>query len=63
LDKSFIKIAKSVGLIFQEDSIKQSTLFIHGPSDSGKTLLLANILLEYFGSENVGSMVSAKNFK
>ena len=63
LDKNFIRIAKSIGLIFQEDSIKQSTLFIHGPSDSGKTLLIANILLEYFGKENIGSVVSAKNFK
>jgi hypothetical protein len=42
---------------------KKSTLFIYGQSNTGKTALIANVLSEYFGSENIGSIVSAKNFK
>ena len=42
---------------------KKSSLFVHGQSNTGKTTLIANVLSEYFGSENVGSVVSSKNFK
>jgi GTPase SAR1 family protein len=42
---------------------KKSTLFIHGQSNTGKTTLIANVLSEYFGSDNIGSVISAKNFK
>jgi hypothetical protein len=42
---------------------KKSTLFIHGKSNTGKTTLVGNVVSEYFGSENIGSIVSAKNFK
>jgi hypothetical protein len=42
---------------------KQATLFIHGQSNTGKTTLIANILSEYYGSDNIGSIISAKNFK
>jgi AAA+ ATPase superfamily predicted ATPase len=42
---------------------KKSTLFLHGQSNTGKTTLVANVLFEYFGFDNVGSVVSAKNFK
>ena len=42
---------------------KKATLFIHGQSNTGKTTLVANVLSEYYESGNVGSIVSAKNFK
>ena len=42
---------------------KRSTLFIHGQSNTGKTTLVANVVTEYYESNNVGSIVSAKNFK
>ena len=42
---------------------KRSTLFIHGQSNTGKTTLVANVVTEYYESDNVGSIVSAKNFK
>ena len=42
---------------------KRATLFVHGQSNTGKTTLVANVLSEYYESNNVGSIVSAKNFK
>ena len=42
---------------------KKSTLFIHGKSNTGKTTLIANVLSDYYGSDNIGSIISAKNFK
>ena len=42
---------------------KKSTLFIYGESNTGKTTLISNVLSDYFGSENIGSIISAKNFK
>lgn len=42
---------------------KKSTLFIYGKSNTGKTTLIANILTDFYGSDNIGSIVSAKNFK
>jgi GTP-binding protein EngB required for normal cell division len=42
---------------------KKSTLFIHGRSNTGKTTLIANVLSDYYGSDNIGSIISAKNFK
>ena len=42
---------------------KKSTLFVYGQSNTGKTTLIANVLSDYFGSTNIGSIVSAKNFK
>lgn len=42
---------------------KKSTLFIYGQSNTGKTTLITNVLGDYFGSENIGSIISAKNFK
>lgn len=42
---------------------KKSTLFVYGESNTGKTTLIADILVAYFGSDNIGSIISAKNFK
>jgi hypothetical protein len=42
---------------------KKSTLFIHGVSNTGKTTLVSNVLSEYFGPENIGSIISSRNFK
>jgi GTPase SAR1 family protein len=42
---------------------KKSTLFVYGQSNTGKTTLLANVLSDYYGSSNTGSVVSAKNFR
>ena len=42
---------------------KKSTLFIHGQSNTGKTTLVSDIFSRYFGPENIGSIINAKNFK
>jgi GTPase SAR1 family protein len=42
---------------------KKSTLFIYGPSNTGKTALITNVLTDYYGSSNIGTIISAKNFK
>jgi len=42
---------------------KKSTLFIYGVSNTGKTTLVSNVLSEYFGPENIGSIISSRNFK
>tara|TARA_B110000977_G_C10916747_1_gene431430 strand:+ start:85 stop:672 length:588 start_codon:yes stop_codon:yes gene_type:complete len=58
-----MKIIKSLGLIFQTSREKQSNLCIIGPSNSNKTSLIADPLSNYFGSENIGMVVSGRNFK
>jgi ATP-dependent phosphoenolpyruvate carboxykinase len=42
---------------------KKSTLFVYGVSNTGKTTLVGTPVQNYFGSENVGWVVSTKNFK
>lgn len=42
---------------------KQSTLFIYGKSNTGKTSLVTNIYNDYYGPDNSGSIVTTKNFK
>lgn len=42
---------------------KDSTLFIHGQSNTGKTTLIVNVLSEFLGQDNVGSIVNTRNFK
>lgn len=62
-NENFLKIVKAFSLIFQEEKIKQSTLFVYGPSNSGKTTLITNHITNYLGSNNIGTVISAKNFK
>jgi hypothetical protein len=62
-NEDFLKIIKAFGLIFQDEKIKQSTLFVYGPSNSGKTTLIVIPLTQYFGLENTGTIMSTKNFK
>jgi hypothetical protein len=38
-------------------------LYIHGPSNTGKTTYSSKVLNRYFGSENIGSIVTDSNFK
>jgi hypothetical protein len=42
---------------------KQGTLFIRGKTNTGKTTLVTNVVTDYYGSSNVGNVISAKNFK
>ena len=62
-NENFLKIIKSLSLIFQDEKIKQSTLFIYGPSNSGKTTLITEPIINYLGYNNIGTIISAKNFK
>ena len=62
-NEQFLYIIKSISSIFQKERFKQSTLFIHGQSNTGKTTLMVKPLENYFGRDNIGSIISAKNFK
>lgn len=62
-NKDFIKIYNAIANIFQELNNKKSTLFIWGVSNSGKTTLIVNPIINYHGNDNVGSVISGKNFK
>ena len=63
-DESFKKICLYLINIIHKDIFdKKSTLFIYGESNTGKTTLIVNLIMEFFGQENVGSIVSARNFK
>jgi hypothetical protein len=42
---------------------KKASLFVYGPSNTGKTSLIVNILNDYFGCDNIGSIINSKNFK
>lgn len=62
-NEQFLYIIKAIALIFQKEKQKKSTLFIHGQSNTGKTTLITNPLENYFGLDNIGSIISSKNFK
>ena len=62
-NEGFLKIIKAFGLIFQDEKIKKSTLFIYGPSNSGKTTLITEPITNFLGLENIGTIVSTTNFK
>ena len=42
---------------------KKASLFVYGPSNTGKTSLIVNILNDYFGCDNIGYIINSKNFK
>ena len=42
---------------------KQNTLYIWGPSNTGKTTLIVNLFINYFGKENIGLISNNKNFE
>lgn len=42
---------------------KQNTLYIWGPSNTGKTTLIINLFINYFGKENIGLISNNKNFE
>jgi len=42
---------------------KKSSLFIYGPSNTGKTSFVINVMSGYYTEENIGSTISGKNFK
>lgn len=41
---------------------KKSTMYIWGPSNTGKTTLIINLFINFFGKENVGLLSNNKNF-
>lgn len=41
---------------------KKNTLYIWGPSNTGKTTLIIDVITNYFGKENVGLISNNKNF-
>jgi len=52
-----------INVIHKDIFDKKLTLFVHGESNTGKTTLITDILVNYFGINNVGSAISSKNFK
>lgn len=63
-NKDFIRICLNIiNPIHKNIFNKQSTLFIYGKSNTGKTTLIGGIYIDYFGNENVGSYISGRNFK
>lgn len=42
---------------------KQNTLYIWGPSNTGKTTLIINLFINYFGKDNIGLISNNKNFE
>jgi len=63
-NKDFIRLCLHIVNPIHKDIFnKKSTLFIHGVSNTGKTTLISDIFSRYFGSENIGSIINAKNFK
>lgn len=42
---------------------KKNTLYIWGPSNTGKTTLIINLFINYFGKENIGLISNNKNFE
>ena len=43
--------------------IKQLTLLVYGESNTRKTTLITNIVEGFLGKENIGNVISSKNFK
>lgn len=42
---------------------KQNTLYIWGPSNTGKTTLIINLFIKFFKKENIGLISNNKNFE
>lgn len=61
----FIVLCLFIANLFQptNENIKRNFLFIHGPSNTGKTTYSSKILTRYFRPENIGSIVTDSNFK
>jgi phage/plasmid-associated DNA primase len=50
--------------IFHRDIFnKKLSLLIYGESNTGKTSIVVNLIINYIGRENVGTIVSSNNFK
>jgi hypothetical protein len=62
--QAWIKFTEPVAETLEMPGIPKGHIsLVRGHSNTGKTTLIVNVLSEYFGSENIGSMVSTKNFK
>lgn len=60
----FNQICKSIiNTIHKDIKSKKCTLFIYGKSNTGKTTLIANPIINFYGNYNVGSIIGSKNFK
>jgi hypothetical protein len=63
-NEAFVRLCLSmVNPIHKNLFDKQATQFIYGKSNTGKTTLIVDILSNYYGSENIGSIINARNFK
>ena len=63
-NKDFVNICLYlVNIVHKDIFTKKSTLFIHGKSNTGKTTYLIKPIKHFLGNENVGMIVSGKNFK
>ena len=47
----------------QDNNLKKKYLYIYGPTNTGKTTLITNVLNKYFGKQNIGTSISDNNFK
>jgi len=61
----FIVLCLFIANLFQpiNENSKKNFIYIHGPSNTGKTTYSTKVLSRYFGSENIGSIVGDSNFK
>lgn len=64
-NKDFIILCLFIANLFQptNENLKKNFLFIYGPSNTGKTTYSSKVLTRYFGSENIGSIITDSNFK
>ena len=62
---SFLSICFFISQLFKnkDNNLKKKYLYVYGPTNTGKTTLITNVLNRYFGKENVGSSISDNNFK
>ena len=64
LNESYVRLCLNmINPLHKNIFNKKSTLFVYGKSNTGKTTLLVNPLNDYYGKNNIGSIISTKNFK
>ncbi len=64
VNNDYIRICLSVvNPIHKNLFNKNSTLFIYGKSNTGKTTLIGSIYINFFGDDKVGSYINNRNFK
>lgn len=63
--EGFITLCLFIANLFQptNENIKKNFLYIHGPSNTGKTTYLSKMLTRYYNYEYIGTIINDSNFK